>query len=104
VAAALAEGGVISLGGGAVTDAGTRALLADHPVVLLTVSREAVAERLAGGGRPLLEGDDPVERWTRIYDERRSWYQDVADVTFDTSRRPMQRIAADIAAWRRERA
>ncbi|ALX66983.1 shikimate kinase [Microbacterium sp. XT11] len=102
VAEALSEGGVVSLGGGAVTDSGTRALLARHPVVLLTVSKEAVAHRLAGGGRPLLEGDDPVERWARIYDERRRWYLEVADVTFDTSRRPMQRIADDIAAWRRE--
>ncbi|MBO0979065.1 shikimate kinase [Microbacterium sp. SD291] len=104
VAAALQEGGVVSLGGGAVTDAGTRALLRAHPVVFLTVTDEAVAERITGGGRPLLEGDDPLERWKRIFEERRGWYDEVADVTFDTSRRPMQRIADDIATWRREHA
>ncbi|MCP2937468.1 hypothetical protein NK983_32720, partial [Salmonella enterica subsp. enterica serovar Typhimurium] len=54
VAAALVEGGVISLGGGAVTDAGTRRLLREHPVVFLTVSVEAVADRIGAGGRPLL--------------------------------------------------
>ncbi|OAN40998.1 shikimate kinase [Microbacterium sp. H83] len=102
VAAALAEDGVISLGGGAVTDAGTRALLQRHPVVFLTVTPEAVADRIAGAGRPLLAGEDPLSRWTAIFEERRAWYDEVATATFDTSRRPMQRIAEDIASWRRE--
>ena len=102
VADALLEGGVVSLGGGAVTDTGTRALLATHPVVFLTVSPEAVADRIAAGGRPLLEGDDPVRRWSEIFAQRRDWYDEVASVTFDTSRRPMQRIAEEIVAWRRE--
>ncbi|PVE95639.1 shikimate kinase [Microbacterium sp. TPD7012] len=102
VAAALSEGGVISLGGGAVTDAGTRALLRQHPVVFLTVSADAVADRIRGGSRPLLAGEDPVDRWIRIFEERRDWYDEVASTTFDTSRRPMQRIADEIVAWRRE--
>lgn len=102
VAQALREGGVISLGGGAVTDAETRHLLRSQPVVFLTVSEEAVADRLRGGTRPLLAGDDPVERWKRIFAERRGWYEEVASASFDTSRRPMQRIADEIVAWRRE--
>ncbi|GAT73185.1 shikimate kinase [Microbacterium hydrocarbonoxydans] len=102
VAAALSEGGVVSLGGGAVTDAGTRELLRAHPVVFLTVSEDAVAERISGGGRPLLDAEDPLERWKQIFAERLAWYEEVATVTFDTSRRPMQRIADDIATWRRE--
>ncbi len=99
---AIAEGGVISLGGGAVTDPETRALLRAHPVVFLTVSEAAVADRLRGGTRPLLAGEDPVEKWKRIFAERRGWYDEVASTTFDTSRRPMQRIADEIVAWRRE--
>jgi len=103
VAEALREGGVISLGGGAVSSAETRALLRQHPVVFLAVTPEAVADRIRSGGRPLLAGDDdPLERWNQIYEQRRGWYEEVADVTFDTSRRPMQRIADEIAAWRRE--
>ncbi|MBO9626233.1 MAG: shikimate kinase [Microbacterium sp.] len=102
VADALDEGGVVSLGGGAVTDAGTRELLKSHPVAFLTVSADVVAARIAGGGRPLLAGDDPVERWKTIFEERRHLYEEVATATFDTSRRPMQRIADEIAAWRRE--
>lgn len=102
VTAALVEGGIISLGGGAVTDPLTRQMLHDLPVALLTVSADAVAPRIGGSGRPLLAGDDPVATWTRIYQERRPWYDEVASATFDTSRRPMQRIAEEIAAWRRE--
>lgn len=103
VAAALREGGVISLGGGAVSSVQTRELLRQHPVVFLAVTPEAVADRLRSGGRPLLAGeDDPLERWNEIYQQRHAWYEEVADVTFDTSRRPMQRIADEIAAWRRE--
>ncbi len=99
---AVADGGVISLGGGAVTDAETRALLRGTPVAYLSLTREAAAARIQGNGRPLLAGDDPLERWTQIYAQRRGWYEEVADATFDTSRRPLQRIAEEIAAWRRE--
>lgn len=100
---ALSEGGVISLGGGAVTHAETRDLLKDHAVVFLTVSPDAVADRLRGNTRPLLAGEEnPVERWKKIFEERRDWYAEVASATFDTSRRPMQKIADEIVAWRRE--
>ncbi|MGH3691077.1 MAG: shikimate kinase [Microbacterium sp.] len=102
VADALAEGGVISLGGGAVTQAATRELLRQQPVVFLTVSPDAVADRLRGGSRPLLAGEDPVERWKKIFEERRGWYTEVSSATFDTSRRPMQKIADEIVTWRRE--
>ena len=103
VAAAVSDGGVVSLGGGAVTDAATRALLTRHPVVFLTVSPEAVSRRIGGTGRPLLTGDDdPLERWRRIFEERRGWYEEVADLTVDTSRTPMRMLAERIAAWRKE--
>ncbi|MBN8423329.1 shikimate kinase [Microbacterium esteraromaticum] len=103
VAQAVAEGGVISLGGGAVTDSDTRALLARHPVVFLTVTEDAVAQRLGGSSRPLLSGEgDPVTRWRTIFEQRRGWYDEVADLTIDTSRRPMRMIAEEIAAWRTE--
>ena len=91
-----------SAGGGAVTDAGTRALLTEHAVVFLTVSPDSVADRIRGSNRPLLDADDPMERWTAIFEERRHWYEEVASATFDTSRRPMQKIADEIATWRRE--
>ena len=99
---ALADGGVISLGGGAVTSAGTRELLREHPVVFLTVAADAVSERIRSGNRPLLARDqDPVTAWTQFYEQRRAWYEEVATVTVDTSRRPMHRIAEEVATWRR---
>lgn len=105
VAAAVARGGVISLGGGAVVTPQTRELLKDTDVVLLTVTPEAVAERIGGSARPLLAGEeDPVARWTRIFEDRRELYEEVADARFDTSRLPMSRIAQDIADWMRGRA
>lgn len=102
VATALGEGGVISVGGGAVTSAQTRDLLRQHPVAFLAVTAEAVSARIRSGARPLLAGDDdPLERWKTIYEQRRGWYDELATETFDTSRRPMQRIADEIASWRK---
>src|SRR5690606_41542054 len=95
------EGGVVWLGGGAVTSAETRELLRQHPVVFLTVSPEAVGDRIRSGNRPLLAGEDPVARWTQIYEQRRGWYEEVATTSVDTARRPMHRIAEEIAKWRR---
>ncbi len=104
VATLLGMPGVLSLGGGGVIDPRTRERLTAHPVVFLTVSPEAVAARLASGGRPMLVGDeDPLEGWQRIFDERRAWYEEVADVTFDTSHGPMRRVAERVAEWARGR-
>ena len=104
IAELLAAGGVLSLGGGAVIDPETRERLTAHDVVFLTVSADAVVSRLTGSGRPLLSGEeDPVARWTRIFEERRPWYEEVADVAFDTSRVPMQRIVGQIVNWLQER-
>ncbi|WP_405372955.1 MULTISPECIES: shikimate kinase [unclassified Microbacterium] len=102
VAGALAAGGVVSLGGGAVLDPLTRDDLSRHLVISLTVAPKVVAGRLgAGAGRPLLGGDDetPLERWQRIYERRRPLYDQVADATFDTSSGPLDRIASSIAEW-----
>lgn len=96
---ALARGGVVALGGGAVLDADTRARLKDHRVVFLTVSPNIVAARIHGADRPLLADGDPVARWKRIFAERRELYDEAADVTFDTSTGPLAAVVADIVAW-----
>ena len=97
----LAGGGVVSLGGGAVLDPATRADLARHRVVLLTVAPRVVAARVRGSSRPLLSGEDPLERWIRIYEERRPIYEQLADVTFDTSSGPLQNVVERIVDWAR---
>lgn len=101
VRAALERGGVISLGGGAVLDAGTRELLRSHRVVSLTVQPRVVARRLRDSSRPLLAGDDAMTRWSEIAQARRPLYVAVADVEFDTSSGPLQSIVDAIAEWAR---
>ncbi|HVL63202.1 MAG TPA: shikimate kinase [Microbacterium sp.] len=91
VAEALREEAVISLGGGAVLHPDTRDDLAGLAVVLLQVSREAVRPRLAGGNRPLI-ADGGLDRWSAILEQRRPYYEGVADLSIDTSRRSVARI------------
>ncbi|WP_423924208.1 shikimate kinase [Frigoribacterium sp. 2-23] len=98
VAESLAAGGVLSLGGGAVLHPDTRDRLTGHRVVLLTVSADAVASRITGGGRPLL-GDGGLDAWRRIALERDPIYRSVASVTFDTSHRPISTVVDDIVSW-----
>ncbi|WP_438855583.1 shikimate kinase [Agromyces sp. M3QZ16-3] len=98
VADALREEAIVSLGGGAVLDADTRADLAALTVVRLDVRPEAVAPRLSGGTRPLL-ADGGIERWTRIREDRRPLYDEVAGLSIDTTRRSVARIVAEITEW-----
>ncbi|WP_341999545.1 shikimate kinase [Microbacterium sp. LWH7-1.2] len=95
----LATGGVVSLGGGAVLNPETRADLAGHRVVLLTVSPRVVAGRVRDSNRPLLQGDDAIERWTAIFEERRPVYEELADIIFDTSTGPLQDVVDALVAW-----
>lgn len=101
VATGLATAGVVSLGGGAVLDPQTRAALADHRVVLLTVEPRVVASRIRGTNRPLLNDADPMARWTAIMTERGPIYRELADVVFDTSHGPLQDVVDAITAWAR---
>lgn len=97
----LAGGGVVSLGGGAVLDADTRADLARHRVVLLTVEPHVVAGRIRDTDRPLLQSEDAAARWLEIYTARRPIYEELADVTFDTSSGPLQHVVEAVADWAR---
>ena len=99
VRAALGEGAVVALGGGAVLDADTQRDLAGHRVVQLTVTAEAVAQRIAGDKRPLVNG---VDAWSALVDARRPIYDRLATRTFDTSSLPLDHIAANIVGWIQE--
>ena len=98
---AVTTGGVVAVGGGAVTHAATREALAGARIVLLTVSPEAVAERIAGSDRPLL-AHGGIDAWQTIMDERAATYAELAHVVLDTSRRPMSHVVADVVAWVRD--
>ncbi|GAB3617462.1 shikimate kinase [Okibacterium endophyticum] len=102
VSAALRENGVISLGGGAILHPDTQADLRHERVVLLTVRAEVVAARIKTSKRPLLSGPNGgAEAWKRIYEERREIYEELADVTFDTSTGRISDIARMVAEWAR---
>lgn len=87
----LSEPGVVSLGGGAVLNPGTRAQLR-HPaikVVNIVIDADTAAARLGGSKRPLLAGDeDPVERWKALVADRADLYDSVATVTVTASSAP----------------
>jgi shikimate kinase len=97
VAAALSEHAVVTLGGGAVMDAATQADLADHRVVQLTVSPDAVESRIAGGKRPLLTGG--IAAWKELVAARQPVYDRLSQLSIDTSRQPLDRVAQQIAEW-----
>jgi shikimate kinase len=95
----LARGGVVSVGGGAVLHPETRRDLASHRVVLLTVDPRTVASRIRDTTRPLLQGEDPIGRWTAVYESRRGVYDELSDVVFDTSSGPIQDVVVAVADW-----
>ncbi|MCW4384336.1 shikimate kinase [Salinibacterium sp. SYSU T00001] len=97
VVAALREPAVVSLGGGAIISADTRADLAKTRVVRLVVSAEAVASRITGGKRPLLGAG--VEAWKALVEQRQPLYDSVPSRIWDTSSRPIDHIAEEIAEW-----
>lgn len=99
VARALQEhDGVLSLGGGAVLDVGTRQLLSDHHVVLLDADLGAAATRVGmGQGRPLI-GLNPRAQLRQLMQERRPMYLEVARDVVDTSAlTPMQVVEQVVA-------
>lgn len=97
VAEALAtHDGVLSLGGGAVLDPDTRALLAGHRVVFLRVGLSEAVKRVGLGiGRPLLLGN-VRSRIKALLDERTPIYVSVAEVTVDTDQRSPEDIVDEI--------
>ncbi len=98
VAAALAEhDGVLSLGGGAVLDAETRASLAGHRVVFLRVGFEDAVRRVgSGSGRPLLLGN-LRSRVKQLLEERTPIYEQVATLVVDTNGLTPAEVADTIA-------
>lgn len=97
VATALTERAVVALGGGAVLSIETQADLASARVVLVTVSAEAVDQRLRGTVRPLLKNG--MESWKQIVAARRQLYERLATRTVDSSDRTVTSLAHELAEW-----
>lgn len=100
VAVALAEhDGILALGGGAVLDAGTRALLTGHRVVHLAVSMPQGVRRTGMAvNRPLLVGVNPRATFKTLLDARRPLYREVATLEIDTDERDVDEVARLIVA------
>ncbi|WP_426246402.1 shikimate kinase [Nocardioides sp. LHG3406-4] len=98
VAAALAtHDGVLALGGGAVLDRATRALLAGHTVVFLRVGLADAASRVGlGVGRPLLLGN-VRGRIKQQLEERTPVYESVSSHSVDTDGRTPEEVAHEVA-------
>jgi shikimate kinase len=91
---ALAEhDGVLALGGGAVLDPDTRALLAGHRVVYLTMDvEEAVRRTGLNAARPLL-ALNPRKQWRELMEARRHLYEEVATAVVATDGRGPEEVA-----------
>jgi shikimate kinase len=85
--------GVVSLGGGAVINAATRALLTGLPVVFLDVAVGAAIRRVGlDTARPLL-AVNPRQQWRSLMEARRPLYTEVARATVHTEERTPEEVA-----------
>ncbi|MER5218082.1 shikimate kinase [Streptomyces sp. NPDC002838] len=90
---ALAEHhGVLALGGGAILDADTRALLAGQRVVYLSMEvDEAVKRTGLNVARPLL-AVNPRKQWRELMEARRHLYEEVATAVVATDGRTPEEV------------
>ncbi|MGP3926343.1 MULTISPECIES: shikimate kinase [unclassified Streptomyces] len=87
------HGGILSLGGGAVMDEGTRALLTGLPVVFLDVQLADAVKRVGlDAPRPLL-AVNPRQRWRELMEQRRPLYTEVARAVVSTDDRTPEDVA-----------
>lgn len=76
--------GVLALGGGAILDEDTRALLKGQRIVFLDVGLAAAVKRVGmNANRPLLLGNVRAQL-KMLMDQRRTLYREVARLTVDT--------------------
>ncbi|MGW0533771.1 shikimate kinase [Streptomyces sp. NPDC003032] len=85
--------GVLALGGGAILDESTRALLAPHAVVYLSMDVEEAVKRTGlNQARPLL-AVNPRKQWRELMDARRPLYAEVARAVVATDGRTPEEVA-----------
>ncbi|MEV8321126.1 shikimate kinase [Streptomyces sp. NPDC059900] len=94
VRTALAEHeGILALGGGAVLDDSTRALLAPHAVIYLSMDVEEAVKRTGlNQARPLL-AVNPRKQWRELMNARRHLYAEVARAVVATDDRTPEEVA-----------
>jgi shikimate kinase len=96
VRAVTGHDGVLALGGGAILDADTRALLAGHRVVYLSMDVEEAARRTGlNVARPLL-AINPRKQWRELMEARRHLYEEVATAVVVTDGRTPEEVTQAI--------
>ncbi|MFJ2302762.1 shikimate kinase [Streptomyces sp. NPDC087787] len=90
---ALAEhDGVLALGGGAILDSDTRALISSLPVLYLSMDvEEAVRRTGLNVARPLL-AVNPRKQWRELMEARRHLYEEVATAVVPTDGRSPEEV------------
>ncbi|MFF7857639.1 shikimate kinase, partial [Streptomyces sp. NPDC007904] len=84
--------GVLALGGGAILDADTRALLAGQRVVYLSMDvEEAVRRTGLNAARPLL-AVNPRRQWRELMEARRHLYEEIATAVVPTDGRTPEEV------------
>ncbi|MFZ4155447.1 shikimate kinase [Streptomyces pseudogriseolus] len=84
--------GVLALGGGAILDPDTRALLTGERVVYLSMDvEEAVRRTGLGAARPLL-AVNPRKQWRELMEARRHLYEETATAVVPTDGRTPEEV------------
>jgi shikimate dehydrogenase len=90
---------VVSCGGGVVINPENRRILKENALtVWLYNSIETSVKRGNDGTRPLLNVDDPVETARRLFDNRKGYYADAADIMVSTQNKQVETIVHKIYA------
>ncbi|MGA5316107.1 shikimate kinase [Streptomyces pseudogriseolus] len=88
--------GVLALGGGAILDPDTRALLAGERVVYLSMDvEEAVRRTGLGAARPLL-AVNPRKQWRELMEARRHLYEETATAVVPTDGRTPEEVTETV--------
>jgi shikimate kinase len=92
------DGVLVSTGGGAILDAGTRERLRarGHVVYLRTSVDQQLARTRRSNDRPLLNNDDPRGTLERLFGERAPLYAEVAGIVVDTDGRKVKTVVDHI--------
>jgi shikimate kinase len=92
------DGVLISTGGGAVLDAGTRERLRTRGrvVYLRTSVDQQLARTRRSNDRPLLDNDDPRGTLERLFEQRAPLYAEVAEFVVDTDGRKVKTVVDHI--------
>lgn len=92
---------VLSTGGGCVETPEVREILRERGIVIyMEVSLQTQLNRLKRDKkRPLLQGENPQEVLIKLWEERESYYEDIADFTVITDDRSVRDVCDDILNW-----